>query len=109
MAGVRRALELTGELVQAGYCPLVYPEGERTPDGEMRPFKSGIGLMAVRLRVPVVPIHLQGMFHIYSIHDSWPHTGTVRMKLGPPQYFEEGRRFDEVAKTLERTVRQLGK
>ena len=108
MAGVRRALEFTGELVQAGYCPLVYPEGERTPTGEMSPFKPGIGLMAVRLRVPVVPIHLEGMFRIYSVHDSWPHRGAIRMRMGPPRYFEEGRGYEDVAKTLEEAVRKLG-
>jgi long-chain acyl-CoA synthetase len=108
MSGVRRALTFTGELVQAGYCPLVYPEGERTPDGEMRSFKSGIGLMAVRLRLPVIPIHLGGMFRVYSIHDTWAHRGSVHMKVGPPQHFEEGRDFDDVAKSLEQAVRQLG-
>ncbi len=65
MSGVRRSLKFTGELVQAGYCPLVFPEGERSPDGKMYPFKAGIGLMATRLRVPVVPIHLDGMYRVY--------------------------------------------
>ena len=38
MAGVRRALKYTGELIDEGYCPLVYPEGKRTPDGTLQPF-----------------------------------------------------------------------
>jgi long-chain acyl-CoA synthetase len=107
MAGVRRALEFTGELVQAGYCPLVYPEGERSPDGKMHSFKPGIGLMAVRLRVPVVPVHLKGMFNIYSIHHSWPDTGSVRMRIGAPRHFEEGRDYQEVAREIEQAVRGL--
>ena len=65
MAGVRRALKYTGELIDEGYCPLVFPEGARTTDGTMQPFKTGIGLMATRLRVPVVPIHIAGLFEIY--------------------------------------------
>ena len=79
MTGVRRALKFTGELVDGGFCPLVYPEGERSPDGSLKAFKDGIGLMAVRLQVPVVPIHLKGMLEIYSVHDSWPRTGAVRI------------------------------
>lgn len=97
MAGVRRALKYTGELIGLGYCPLVYPEGKRTPDGTLQPFKSGIGLMATRLRTPVVPVHLRGLFEIYSIHDSWPRRGTVRVRFGAPLHFEQ--EPDEAAAT----------
>ena len=97
MAGVRRALKYTGELIGLGYCPLVYPEGKRTPDGELQPFKSGIGLMATRLRSPVVPVHLKGLFEVYSIHDSWPRRGTVRVTFGAPLHFEQ--EHDEIAAT----------
>ncbi len=89
MAGVRRALKYTGELIGLGYCPLVYPEGKRTPDGTLQPFKSGIGLMATRLRTPVVPVHLSGLFEIYSIHDSWPRRGKVCVRFGAPLHFEQ--------------------
>jgi len=89
MAGVRRALKYTGELIDLGYCPLVYPEGRRTPDGTLQPFKTGIGLMATTLRVPVVPVYLSGLFEVYSIHDSWPHRGAIRVTFGEPLHFKE--------------------
>jgi len=57
MAGVRRALNYTGELIKRGYCPLVFPEGMRSPDGSLQAFRPGIGMMAVRLRVSIVPIY----------------------------------------------------
>ena len=97
MAGVRRALKYTGELIDLGYCPLVYPEGKRTPDGTLQPFKSGIGLMATRLRAPVVPVHLRGLFEVYSIHQSWPRRGTVRVTFGKALHFEQ--EHDETAAT----------
>ena len=97
MSGVRRALKYTGELIDDGYCPLVFPEGKRTPDGTLQPFQSGIGLMATRLRTPVVPIHLKGLFEIYSIHDSWPRRGAVKVTFGAPLHFEQG--HDEAAAT----------
>jgi long-chain acyl-CoA synthetase len=109
MAGVRESLKFTGELVQAGYCPLVYPEGERSPDGKMHPFKSGIGLMAMRLRVPVVPLHLRGMYQVYSVQHSWPETGAVRMRVGPPLSFPEGRNYEEATRQIETAVQELGR
>jgi long-chain acyl-CoA synthetase len=96
MAGTRRALRQTGELIDRGYCPLVFPEGERTPDGTMLPFRPGIGMMAVRLRVPVVPIRLRGLFEIYSLHDSWPRRGPVEVSIGRAMNFPADMRYEDV-------------
>ena len=63
--------------------------------------------MAVKLKVPVIPIHLRGMFEIYSIHHSWPETGPVRMRIGPPIHFEEGQAYGEVAAQIEKAVNSL--
>ena len=107
MAGVRRALKYTGELIGEGYCPLVFPEGTRTPDGTLQPFKTGIGLMATRLRVPVVPIRISGLFEIYPANASWPKRGPVRVQIGAPLHFEE--EHDEVTATraIEDAVHRL--
>jgi len=104
MAGVRRALKYTGELISRGYCPLVYPEGARTPDGSLHPFKTGIGLMATRLGVPVVPIHIAGMFEIYSIHHGWPQRGSVRITIGQPLHFEKEHDEEAATRTIEAAI-----
>jgi long-chain acyl-CoA synthetase len=97
MAGVRRALKYTGELIDRGYCPLVFPEGIRTPDGALHPFKTGIGLMATHLRATVVPIHIAGLFEIYPSNASWPKRGPVHVQIGAPLHFEE--EHDELTAT----------
>jgi 1-acyl-sn-glycerol-3-phosphate acyltransferase len=88
MAGVRRALKYTGELIDEGYCPLVFPEGKRTPDGTLQPFQTGIGLIATRLRVPVVPMYITGLFEIYPANASWPKRGPVKVRFGAPLHFQ---------------------
>jgi len=107
MAGVRRALKYTGELIDGGYCPLVFPEGKRTPDGSLQPFKTGIGLMATRLRAPVVPIHIAGLFEIYSIHDRWPRRGTVRVTIGAPLHFKNDSSEEAATRAIEESIRRL--
>jgi long-chain acyl-CoA synthetase len=107
MAGARRALRYTGELIDRGYCPLVFPEGNRTRDGAMLPFRPGIGMMAVRLRVPVVPVRVKGLYEIYSIHDSWPRRGPVEVSIGSPMTFSEDTRYEDVAEALAQAVRKL--
>ena len=107
MAGVRRALKYTGELIDKGYCPLVFPEGKRTTDGALQPFKSGIGLMATSLRSLVVPIHLSGLFEIYSIHDSWPRRGTVRVKIGAPLHLEHEHDEESATRVIAEAIKAM--
>jgi long-chain acyl-CoA synthetase len=109
VVGVRRALKFTGELVDDGYCPLVYPEGERSPDGTLQPFQTGIGMLAVRLRTPVVPIYIKGMFEIFSMYDSWPRTGAVRVRVGSALHFREAADYREATETLRRAIVDLGR
>jgi long-chain acyl-CoA synthetase len=107
MAGANRALRYTGELINRGLCPLVFPEGNRTRDGAILPFRPGIGMMAVRLRVPVVPVRIKGLYEIYSIHDSWPGRGPVEVSFGRAMTFSEGLRYEEVAEVLAAEIRKL--
>jgi long-chain acyl-CoA synthetase len=107
MSGTRRALAYTGELINRGYCPTVFPEGIRTPDGKLHPFRPGIGMMAVRLRVPVVPICLSGLYEIYSVHDSWPRIGPIRVAIGPPMSFDPNAPYEEAARRVEEAIRDL--
>ena len=46
--------------------------------------------MALRLHAPVVPLHLEGMFEIMSLHDSWPKAGRARLKIGKPLTADAG-------------------
>lgn len=104
---VRDSLRYTGELVEAGFCPLVYPEGKLTPDGSLQPFQSGIGLMSQRLEVPVVPVHLRGLFDVMSVHDSWPRRGAVRVEFGAPLDPVKGEPYVRLAERVEASFRQM--
>jgi 1-acyl-sn-glycerol-3-phosphate acyltransferase len=107
MAGTRRALAYTADLVDRGYCPIVFPEGLRTEDGRLKPFRPGIGMMAVRLRVPVVPILLRGLYEIYSVHDSWPRLGPIQVSIGPPLSFSADTSYADAAHRIEEAVKAL--
>ena len=59
--GFRRSFAHAGEAMDRGYSVLIFPEGTRSPDGKLQPFRSGIGLLAWESRVPVVPVELIGL------------------------------------------------
>jgi long-chain acyl-CoA synthetase len=105
--GVRDALQFAGKLVDRGYSILIYPEGARTPDGRMKAFRPGVGILAVRLGIPVVPVHIQGLFEVLPVNSSWPTPGPVRLRFGAPIRFREGEDFRAAARKVEEEVRRL--
>lgn len=105
--GLRQAIEHTGNLADRGYSPLVFPEGERTPDGKLTPFRAGIGVIVREVRLPVVPIYIQGAFEIWPIHARGPRLGMppVRIYFGPPIDFT-GKSPAEITSELESWFRR---
>ena len=105
--GVRRALRYTGQLIDRGNCPLLYPEGRRSANGNLQPFKTGIGFMAIRLQVPVIPIYLKGLYQVYSLHHEWPQSGEVQVKIGSPLSFQGEKDYEKVTRAVEEVMHQL--
>ncbi|MGH9533396.1 MAG: AMP-binding protein [Terriglobales bacterium] len=85
--GIRNALRYTGQLADKGFCPLIFPEGQETPDGRLHPFRPGIGLFVHELGLPVVPIAIEGLFAILPVGAKWPRRGVARVTIGPLQEF----------------------
>ena len=105
-AGTWQALRYTGELVSDGLSVLIFPEGRRTAMGEIGPFLPGIGMIASRLHVPVVPVRLDGTERI--LHRTWrmARPGHVRVVFGPPLRLK-GDDYASLAKRVEDAVKSL--
>ena len=84
-AGARQTLRYMGELVDAGYSILIFPEGHHTDTGGIDRFKAGIGMIAARLNVTVVPVRLEGVESrpASNLADGapWPCAGEVRQAV----------------------------
>ena len=66
----------------------VYPEGERTWDGEIGPFRRGTLRVLLRAGVPVVPVGIDGMYDIWPRWSSRPRLGLpVNVRFGKPILF----------------------
>jgi len=107
MSGTRRALEYTGELISRGYCPVVFPEGLRSPDGTLHPLNPGVAMMSIRLRAPIVPIRTTGLYEVYSVHDSWPRRGSIHVHIGAPLLFSAATTYEEATGQLEAAIKSL--
>jgi long-chain acyl-CoA synthetase len=107
-AGFRKSFEFAGELVDRGWSVLVFPEGVLTPDGAIGPFRTGIGLLVTRLRVPVIPVRLDGLFDLREANKHWTSPGHIRVTVGPPVTFPETESAESITRELERRVKALG-
>lgn len=106
-AKYRESFRFAGELVDRGYSVVIFPEGRRTETGEMSPFRSGIGLLATHLNLPIIPMRIDGLFpfKIAKKHYAPPHA--VQVKIGDPVRFEPTADPEEIAKELQRIVEKL--
>ena len=105
-AGARQTLRYMGELAEDGFSVLIFPEGHHTDTGEIERFRAGIGMIASRLDVPVVPVRLEGVDRV--LHRTWhmARPGHVRVTFGPPMRLAGGD-FEALAKQVEDAVRSL--
>jgi 1-acyl-sn-glycerol-3-phosphate acyltransferase len=54
--------------LRAGMPLFIFPEGSRTPDGQLKSFLAGAAYLAIRAQAPVVPIALSGVYDLLPIH-----------------------------------------
>jgi 1-acyl-sn-glycerol-3-phosphate acyltransferase len=80
---------------------LMFPEGTRTPNGEVRPFKPGFCALARRAGVPLLPVGLDGAFSSWPRWRHFPRPGVVHIQFGPPLLPHEIARLDDVALVAE--------
>jgi long-chain acyl-CoA synthetase len=106
-AKYRESFHFAGELVDKGYSVIIFPEGRRTETGEMSPFRSGIGLLATHLNLPIIPMRIDGLFpfKIAKRHHVPPYA--VQVKIGTPVRFEPTADPEEIARELQRIVEKL--
>jgi long-chain acyl-CoA synthetase len=106
-SGFLRSFAFAGNLADRGWNVLVFPEGKTTEDGNMMPFRLGIGLLAKQLNIPVVPIYLHGLFDLKQRERIFTRPGRVRATIGAPVRFAPHQDANEITRELERRVREL--
>jgi long-chain acyl-CoA synthetase len=106
-AKYRESFRFAGELADRGYSVVIFPEGRRTETGEMAPFRSGIGLLATQLNLPIIPMRIDGLFPFKIAKKHYAPPNAVQVKIGEPVKFEPTADPEEIAKELQRIVAGL--
>jgi 1-acyl-sn-glycerol-3-phosphate acyltransferase len=104
--------DLRNRLVDEPCALILFPEGKRSRDGSLLPFKPGLGMLTAGTTVPVFPCHLEGALRAFPPDARWPRPAKIRLKVGRPLVFDstpnarEG--WDHIAATCREAVERLG-
>ena len=106
-AGFRRSFAYAGEVADRGYSILVFPEGRHTTDGKLLQFRSGIGLLAQNLGIPVLPMRIDGLFEYKQAGRKFAPPWKISVRIGTPIKFSADTDGAAVAAELQRRVASL--
>ncbi|MGH7558067.1 MAG: 1-acyl-sn-glycerol-3-phosphate acyltransferase, partial [Gemmatimonadota bacterium] len=85
----RPTLRIAGRVADRASSMLVFPEGERSPDGRLLPFRRGVGVMAQELHLPIVPCGAAGLLAVFPkgrhwVRGCWFGRAPVATRFGAP-------------------------
>jgi 1-acyl-sn-glycerol-3-phosphate acyltransferase len=78
-----RSMLRAAEVVRKGTSVIIFPEGTRSPDGRLQPFKKGVFLIALKSQAPILPITIQGAARIMPKGDWRTYPGEVKIQIDP--------------------------
>jgi 1-acyl-sn-glycerol-3-phosphate acyltransferase len=79
-----RSMLRAAEVVRKGTSVIIFPEGTRSPDGKLQPFKKGAFLIALKSQAAILPITIQGTSQIMRKGDWRTFPGRVQIQIDPP-------------------------
>lgn len=102
-----RSTRLAQEMLTEGWSLLIYPEGGRSPHGWAQPHRAGAAYLAIRAKVPVVPIHLEGTRRILRKGTGRITPSTTTVTFGTPLQATHGEDPRDFAARIEKAVEVL--
>jgi 1-acyl-sn-glycerol-3-phosphate acyltransferase len=110
--GPHALAELRRKLCEEECIYVIFPEGSRSRDGRMAPFKHGLGMLVAETPVPVVPCFIGGTFHALPSHRKIPRPVRIKIAIGARLHFEsvvnDRQGWSQIAQSVESAVRYLG-
>ena len=80
----KRSMDEAAKRIREGVSVLLFPEGTRSRDGSLKPFKKGGFHLAITAGVPIVPVAVRGTYDLLPPNTWWVRPGPVEVILAPP-------------------------
>ena len=79
-----KSIEGAAERINKGISVVIFPEGTRSPDGHLQEFKKGGFVLAIKSRVPIVPVFIRGSREVLPKKSFQFRSGTITITIGDP-------------------------
>ena len=83
------AMQVSSYILRHGQILSIFPEGSRTPSGEVGQFKKGVAILARELEVKLVPVYIQGSYEAWPPGVSLPRPHPIRVIFGRQHSWQE--------------------
>jgi len=100
----RRSADLAARLIAANWNLVIFPEGTRSRDGFIAPFRGGAAYLGIRCDVPVVPVHIDGTKNIFGVGARRLRPGKTRLTFGEPLFPAPGEKARNFNVRIEKAV-----
>jgi long-chain acyl-CoA synthetase len=101
------AMRTAQGLLERGDSVVWFPEGWRSPTGELQAFQTGVGVLLAGGAVTAIPTAIHGAFAAWPKHARWPRLGPVRVAFGAPLRFTAGESPEAIRDAIQRAVGEL--
>ena len=96
-----------GRAMDRGFNVLVFPEGTRSAEGTLAPFRPGIGLLAKQCGAPVLPVAIRGLGELKTGQQRWFRSGAIEVVVGEAMRVAPGETEAAVTARLHNEVERL--
>lgn len=84
LASIQETVKQAQKTLREGMSLVIFPEGTRTHDGKMQPFKKGAFTLANEIGLPLVPMTINGSFQVYNRKAKLVHFGKLSLIVHDP-------------------------
>ena len=103
---IRKSLSYSGFLLDKGFSILIFPEGTRNSTGQMGAFKTGTGLLAVKMKIAIIPVRVKNLDSMLPKDAGFPRFGRGSVHFGKPVEVH-AESYITATKIIEQKVREL--
>ncbi len=103
---LKESLQKTAWALRLGRVVVIFPEGARTRDGKLLPFRKGFAILSKELEVPVVPTAIKGTYQSLSLYDKIPKPAKIEVVFGKP-IKPQGKSYEEIVEETRKEIERL--
>jgi long-chain acyl-CoA synthetase len=104
---IKSSIEYMGNLLDEDWSLILSPEGTRSLTGKISEFKKGAGFIAVNMKVPVIPIKIDGLYKVLPKGRFFPKRSRVKVIIGKTLDFSKVKDYQEATLEIKEAITSL--